>query len=53
MDTDTAIDTLLQALATLRDGCTDEQWDRITSTGRFADLINACQDFEYCVENDL
>jgi hypothetical protein len=50
MDTETA--NLLTALKTLRNSCTNDQWDKLTESGPLAELIDACCDLEYAVEGE-
>jgi hypothetical protein len=39
-------DQVVTAFQALRDFCSDEQWDELTSSGPLADLLDACSDLE-------
>ena len=37
---------VVKAFQALRDFCSDEQWDELTTSGPFAALLDACSDLE-------
>jgi hypothetical protein len=38
------------AFQALRDRCSEEEWDELTSNGPLSDLLDACSDLEYDLE---
>lgn len=38
------------AFQALRDRCSEEEWDELTSSGPLSDLLDACSDLEYDLE---
>jgi hypothetical protein len=42
----------VKAFQVLRDFCSDEQWEELTGSGPFADLLDSLSDLEYDLEKE-
>lgn len=43
-------ESVVLAFQALRDACSDEQWDELTTAGPLSALLDACSDLEYDIE---
>ena len=41
---------VVTAFKALRDRCSEEEWDELTSNGSLSDLLDACSDLEWDLE---
>jgi hypothetical protein len=42
---------VITAVQALRDRCSEEEWDELTSNGPLSDLLDACGDLEWDLEH--
>ena len=42
---------VITAFQALRDRCSEEEWDELTSNGPLSDLLDACGDLEWDLEH--